>query len=188
MHLNAHNSAVYIVLGAAALLTWLASRPDADVQDAAGPPAEAPPGYYLEDVVLLGTDEAGAVLYRIVAGRVEEAGNERRLELSDVRVQYHENEDVAWLIEAERAAAPNDHSYLELRGNIRVTNSGRAPSGQVVVEADELLLEPERYAASTDSPVTVSFEGNRLEAIGLAADFRDDRLELRSGVHGRFEP
>jgi len=49
------------------------------------------------------------------------------------------------------------------------------------------LLEPERYTVTTDSPVTLSFEGNRLEARGLSADLRDDRLEL-SSVHGRFDP
>ncbi len=187
MHLNARNSAIYIVLCGAALVTWLASRPDAAEQRPPGPPADAPPGYYLEDVALLGTDDAGAVVYRIVAGRVEESGSVRELELSDVRVQYRDSEDVAWLVEAERATAPRDRSWLDLRGNIRVTSAAEDPSGQVVIETDRLLLEPERYTATTDAPVSLSFEGNRLEAVGLTADLKDDRLEL-SSVHGRFDP
>ncbi len=187
MHFNARNSAVYVVLCTAALVTWLASRPDAADQRPAGPPADAPPGYYLEDVTLLGTDDAGAVMFRIVAGRVEESGSERELELSDVRVQYRDSEAVAWLVEAERATAPSDRSWLNLRGNIRVTSAAEEPSRQVVIEADRLLLEPERYTATTDSPVILSFDGNRLEANGLSADLKDDRLEL-SSVHGRFDP
>lgn len=187
MHLNARNSAVYIVLCGAALVTWLASRPDAAEQGPSGPPAQTPPGYYLEDVALLGTDGAGVVVYRIVAARVEESGSGRDLELSDVRVQYRDREDVAWLVEAERATAPRDRSWLDLRGNIRVRSADDEPSGQVVIEADRLLLEPERYTASTDSPVTLSFEGNRLEATGLSANLKDDTLEL-SSVHGRFDP
>ena len=188
MHLNARSSAVYVVLCAAALLTWLASRPDSAEQRPSGPPATAPSGYYLDDVVLLGTDEAGAVLYRIVAGRVETSGRERELELSDVRIQYLETEDVAWLIEAENAAAPGDKSYLDLRGKIRVWSSSPGPTGRVVIEAERLLLEPERHAVSTDSPVSLSFDGKRLDATGLAADLKADRLVLRSGVHGRFDP
>ncbi len=187
MHLNARNSAVYIVLCGAALATWLASRPDAAEQRPSVPPADTPPGYYFEDVALLGTDDAGAVVYHIVAARVEETGSERELQLSDVRVQYRDSEDVAWLVEAAHATAPVDHSWLDLSGNIRVTSAAEEPSGQIVIEADQLLLEPERYTVTTDSPVTLSFEGNRLEARGLSADLRDDRLEL-SSVHGRFDP
>lgn len=187
MHFNARNSAVYAVLGAAALLTWLASRPDSAEQRPSGPPTATPPGFYLEDVALLGTDDAGAVVYRIVAGRVEESGSERELALSDVRVQYRDSEEVAWLVEAERATAPSDRSWLDLRGSIRVTSAAEEASGQVVIEADRLLLEPEQYTATTDSPVTLSFEGNRLEATGLSADLKSDRLEL-SSVHGQFDP
>ena len=188
MYLNARNAALYTVLFAAALVTWLASRPDPEVQIAPGPSADNPPGYYLKDVVLHGTDEAGTVLYRIVAGQVEESGAERRLELRDVRIQYRESEDVAWLIEAERAVAPSDRSYLDLQGNTRMTSSGEQPSGQIVIESNQLRFEPERFSASTDSPVSLAFGGRRLEAVGLAADLKGDRLELRSSVRGRFVP
>ena len=62
-----------------ALWSWLWSRQDAEEAPRGAPSRSGPLGYYLSDAEILGTDENGRPLYRILAGSAEERPDEDRL-------------------------------------------------------------------------------------------------------------
>ncbi len=187
MTIRARPVVVLIVLAGAALATWYYSRPAAVEELTRSRSTEIPPGYYLKDAVLLRTDDNGNFLYRIVARQVEQVADEEWLELSEVRVEYSREEDVQWLVSAEHAVARNDRSYLELHGNVHLESQPRDGAKRTVIETDQLRFEPMQFIASTSESVTVALGDTQLNASGLKAYLKDDKLDL-SDVHAQFSP
>jgi len=179
------NVLVFLVLAAAAAATWLLGRPEPRDAAAREVADAAPLGYYLRDAVIFGTDAAGAVIYRIYAEHVEQRERGHDLIMTQVRVEYDPRAAVAWLLTAARATAQGDGERLHLYGaKLRSRPADEADS--VVIETEELVLEPESYLAQSTGPVTVSRGGGRLQAAALTADLEHDVVELEE-VHGVFD-
>jgi lipopolysaccharide export system protein LptC len=186
MYFDTKNVVISILLMAAVAATWYFGR----IGTTATGPTEAtvspPLGYYLKGATLLGTNDQGRVFFRLEAESVTEDGERAALDLDSVRVEYHDNEDVSWQVSAARASAAQDQGYLELSGDVRLTNRVDAGTPATLIETEHLLLDPEAYLASTGEQVAVSIGDHRLAATGMKAYLKDDRLELESRVHGQF--
>ena len=187
MYLDTRNTAIVTLLVTAAVVSWFLSRAGTVVPPASELRGTAPLGYYLRNAVLLGTDDEGNIFYRVLAERVVEADESESLELSHVRVEYRDSADVRWQASAEQAQASRDTSILDLFGNVRLANDGAEGDTATVIETDRLRFDPDSFLATTDRPVTVSIGRGHIGATGMKAFLKDDRLELESQVHGRFE-
>ena len=108
MYINLRNCLIFGSLLGTTLLSWYLSRPATEIEVASEPSERAPLGYYLRDAVLFGTDEHGALLYRIVAEGVEQSTEQQGLELRQVRVEYQEKLDIQWALSAESAIMTDD--------------------------------------------------------------------------------
>lgn len=186
MHFNTRNVVVSVLLVGAVAATWYFDRIGQVTPTAIAPDASAPPGYYLLNAVLLGTNDEGRILYRILAERVSENAEGTALALRSVRVEFRESEDIGWQVSAANASAASDQSFLDLSGGVRLTGNAERGAAATVIETENLRLSPEDYLASTTDEVAVSLGGHRLSATGMDAYLRDDRLELKSQVHGQF--
>jgi lipopolysaccharide export system protein LptC len=186
MYVDTRNALLFLLLVAAALITWYfgSSNPVASVTAGAG--AELPLGYYLRDAVLFGADSEGRIFYEIHAKQVSQIPEEDVLQLDAVRVQYRGSEDVQWQVSAERAAATGDRAFLDLSGAVRLANDTEPGANATIIETDSLRLEPERHLASTQDIVRVTFADHSIDATGMKAYLKEDRLELESKVHGQF--
>lgn len=180
-----------LALGALAMLamaTWLWSRQGVDDQGPVAQIRASAPGFYLHGAAILGTDEEGRALYRVQAASAEELPGENRLLLSDVAVVYQPEVDVPWVLTAARGEAFQDETYLDFTGEVQLALNRQADSGSIVIRTTWLRLEPESYDVHTDSPVSLFFDGQRLDAVGMNANLKDERWALESGVHGEFSP
>jgi lipopolysaccharide export system protein LptC len=187
MRISLRNTIAGLLLSAAAAASWYWSRPVA-VVDQTEQTSSVPQGYYLAGAVLLGTDETGKVIYEVAATRAEERPDQSELLLSSVRVQYRPATEVHWLLTASNGEAPTDGSYLILQGEVELASSPTDGSESTIIRTSRLLLEPQMYAAISEEPVSVFFGGERLDAVGMKAYLKDDRLELESNIHGQFLP
>jgi lipopolysaccharide export system protein LptC len=148
-----------------------------------------PLGYYMRDAVLLGTDDEGRVTYRLHAGLAEERPEEAKLVLENVRFEYQPAENTPWSVVAARGEAPTSgEEYLDLEGDVQLTRNEGAPGEPARVQTNRLRLEPKSYLASAAGAVHIAVAGQTLDAVGLKAFLKDDRLELESQVHGRVAP
>jgi lipopolysaccharide export system protein LptC len=178
-----------LLLAAAALATWYFGRPAPNASSRPADDRAYPLGYYLRDAVLLGTDDRGTISYRLHVGLVEERPDEASLALENVLFEYEPSEQIPWSIAAARGDAPigEERGYLDLSGGVELTR--RAPTAKdqpTHVETETLRLEPDKHLASTKGTVRMTVGGNALDAVGLNAYLKDDRVELESQVHGRF--
>jgi lipopolysaccharide export system protein LptC len=185
---NLRNGVAMLLLAAAALVTWYFGRPAPKASSRPADDRAFPLGYYLRDAVLLGTDDQGAISYRLHAGLVEERPDAAALALEDVRFEYQPSEKIPWSIVAAKGSAPigAERAQLDLSGGVELTRAPAADGRPTRIETDTLRLEPDKHVASAAGPVRISVGGNALDAVGLTAFLEEDRIELESQVHGRF--
>jgi LPS export ABC transporter protein LptC len=182
------NLLLIILLGAAAVASWIFSRPlPIETRSRAGESA-APPGYYLLDAHLRGTDESGQVAYSIAAERLEENVDLGKLLLEGVVVDYHPPDEIPWVIKASRGVAPKNRAELQLTGGVEVRSAPADGSMPVQITTESLHFTPSTAIAMTDQPVAIEFGDWRVDAVGLRTLLKDRRLELESQVHGEVLP
>jgi LPS export ABC transporter protein LptC len=172
-----------LLIGAAVISTVLFIRSQPDEA------RETRPGlslaYYLDSAELTGTDASGNPLYRVWTDRAAQVPADDSISMQSVRMVYTPEGPQAWNLEAERGRIPADASVIELSGNVVVATATDAATR---IRTQRLDVDPATQEARTPAAVVVDYDGNVVNATGLYADFRNNRLKLLSDVSGSFTP
>jgi len=182
------NLLLIVLLGAAAVATWLWSQPSPPDQSRRPAGGDTELGYYLRGARMLGTDDNGRAVYRILADRLEERPNEERLLLERVQIEYHPPGELPWVITAGSGSATRDHSELELKDGVEIRSQPIDGSAPVRVTTPTLRFLPPTSRAETDERVVIDSGRWHLEGVRLRALLKGHRMELESDVHGKFVP
>lgn len=144
-------------------------------------------GFYLRAARVLGTDDNGALLYRIEAEYAEQR-SPSEIEFRNVNIHYASLSNVPWTLVADHALIGEDQDMVTLTGNVMaVSNEGF--SGDVTeIRTQYLEFQPDTYTASTDDRVQIRIGSRSLTATGMLALLQENRLRLESNVSGRFVP
>ena len=145
-------------------------------------------GYYINDAKLFGVDEKGQPLYQITARRLETSEQNNRLLLEDVRIEYWPRLKISWLLTAASGEVPQNEAYLDLQGGVKLAQRLENGATGTIIQAERLRLQPEAFYATTNEAVRVHLGRDQIDATGIRAYLKDNRLELESNVHGQFNP
>jgi lipopolysaccharide export system protein LptC len=185
--MNPQKIVLTVVLITAALGSWYLARPDR-IDDGDEPLLEAAHrGYYLKSARILGTGPDGSMLYEILAERAEQRdGN--RIEFTNVLINYSPDSAVPWTVNADIATIYQDQQRLMLRGHVRALSSEGFSGNDTEIRTQFLELDPENYIAETSERVQIRIGARSLTATGMLASLKENHLELRSNVSGKFLP
>ncbi len=185
--MSARSILFLIVLGAAAIFSWYLARPSGDdvVKAAAYEPLHR--GYYLKSARIFGTGPDGSALYEIVAAYAEQEDDDR-IYFSDVKISYSPEADVPWRVNADSATISQDERRVRLRGHVQALSSEGFAGNDTEIRTQYLELDPEAYVAETPERVQIRIGPRSLTATGMLASLKDNRLELKSNVSGKFVP
>jgi LPS export ABC transporter protein LptC len=181
------NITVTVLLTTAALGSWyLARQHSAD--DGLNAQAQAVNrGYYLKSARILGTAADGSLLYVIQASHAEQR-NDTEIAFTDVHINYSPASDVPWVVNADAAIANQDGSILKLQGHVRAHSSEGFSGNDTEIRTDYLELDPERYVATTEERVQIRIGARSLTATGMLASLKENQVQLKSNVSGKFAP
>lgn len=175
------------VLATGAMASWYLSR------SYSGDDAETPPfgatnrGYYLKSARILGTGADGGLLYEIQAERAEQQDDDR-VTFTDVRINYSPLSAVPWSVNADSATIYQDEQRVQLRGHVRAISSAGFSGNDTEIRTQYLELDPENYIAETNARVQIRIGARSLTATGMLASLKENHLELKSNVSGKFAP
>lgn len=185
--MNARNITTFAVLLSVAFCTWyLASSLQSTavtetVENGGGD------GFYLKAARILGTDQDGLLLYEIEADFIQQQES-NEIAMQNVQISYSDGTQVPWTITADEATISEDQSLVRLSGHV-IAVSDAGFEGQVTeIRAPQLDIEPVTYKAETDSRVQIRIGSRSLTATGMLALLRDNQLQLKSNVSGKFVP
>jgi lipopolysaccharide export system protein LptC len=184
---NARSIALTIALTIAALGSWYLARLDRLDDADEGPQDNTHRGYYLKSARILGTGPDGELLYEIIAARAEQQ-DDTRIEFTDVIINYSPDSDVPWTVNADTALVDQDEPRLMLTGHVRATSNEGFAGRNTEIRTEVLELDPENFVAETNERVQIRIGERSLTATGMLASLKENQLELRSNVSGKFLP
>jgi LPS export ABC transporter protein LptC len=187
MYLNVRNIAGFSALAALAAGSWYWNGQGAATDMDASQRGRVPLGYYLRGAQISVSDADGRILYEILADSAEERPGESRMLLERVLIRYTPAAEIPWDVRADRGEIPSDERYIDLIGRVELMSKPGAAQS-TIIQTQMLRFEPDAFLATTDVAVDVVFGDERLQAVGMSANLRDDLLELESNVHGQFNP
>ena len=184
--ISPRNAIVLGTLVAAALGSWYLARQNQG-QAAVEPADVTHRGYYLKSARILGTGEDGSLLYEIRAERAEQQDAER-IAFTNVLINYSPASEVPWSVNADTATIAPEMNRVLLRGHVRAVSSQGFSGNDTEIRTQYLELDPEAYLAETDERVQIRIGARSLTATGMLASLKDNTLELKSNVSGKFVP
>jgi lipopolysaccharide export system protein LptC len=179
--------ALTVVLTIAALGSWYLARLDRIDDDIAPSQDNSHRGYYLKSARILGTGPDGNMLYEILAERAEQQ-SDTSIEFTDVMISYSPDSDVPWTLNADTALVSQDQQRLRLTGHVRAISNEGFAGRETEIRTEVLELDPENFVAETDERVQIRIGERSLTATGMLASLKENQLELRSNVSGKFLP
>lgn len=177
----------FLLLSLAAFGSYYLSQSLSETEPEDPPPPTLQSGFYLRDARILGTGMDGRPLYEVEAEYAEQRGDQT-IELQTVRVIYTTEAGVPWHLVANSALISNDQEMLILSGDVIATASQGLDGQNTQIRTPYLELEPSNYVARTDDRVEVLIGTRSLNATGMLASLKDNRVSLRSNVSGKFVP
>ncbi len=142
--------------------------------------------FYLDRAEIAGTGEDGELLYQVWTEKASQPTADSSLDLTRVRMRYGDLEG-SWELKANSARIPAETSMIMLRGNV-IAASKDDENNTTVIRTQQLDIDTEAQKANTPRKVVLEFNGTKLNATGMHADFENNRLELLSNVNGKFLP
>ncbi len=144
------------------------------------------PDYFLRGFVATTMDDRGRPEQRLAADEMLRYADDGSMELSQPRLTLYGDGDTPWQIDAARGHLNRDGTRMQLSGGVRVTRD--EPGERLELTTDDMLLLPKQRYAETDAPLTLTHPRGRVDAVGLRAYMKDERLVLLAQVRGDYAP
>jgi LPS export ABC transporter protein LptC len=144
------------------------------------------PDTFVEDMTLSVMNGDGRAVYRLTAGSMSHYAGTDLLELRNPLVDITRPDGSQWQITAARGEAATSGEHVWLPGAVDLRRAADSRHGAMHIAASDVLVRPGEKVAETDRKAIISTDSFRVEAVGLKADFLNNRLELQSRVRGRI--
>jgi lipopolysaccharide export system protein LptC len=142
---------------------------------------------FVENMDLKVMNEQGLLDYRLKARRMTHYPNGKRFLLESPDIKILQDNGDTWRIVSERGETTEAADMIWLLGAVDIKRERSATRGPVHIVTSDLLVRPEQELAETEQAATITADRFQLEGIGVKADFRNDTMELRSSVRGRYD-
>jgi lipopolysaccharide export system protein LptC len=173
------------LLAGAAVSGWLLQGE----YTATGQPTASPGGPDLfvngMDLKIIGED--GNVRYRVQASRLEHFPSDDHSELTDPFLRVFGQERAIWDVRSERGRVADQGDTVWLLGRVVINRPQYADQRALNVVTSDLLVKPQADTAETDATAVIQSGHYRIEGVGMLANLRESRLDLRARVQGRVD-
>ncbi len=177
----------FAVLVIAAFGSWYLASVNSAVEELATPVEPVTRGYYLRSARIFGTGTDGELVYEINAEYAEQLPNQT-VSFTEVNVRYSDASNVPWRVDADTALIDPDEPVIQLSGHVTALSSDGFGGNPTEIRTAYLELDPEGFVAETDERVQIRIGQRSLTATGMLASLKDNELELKSNVSGKFVP
>ena len=143
--------------------------------------------YIVKDAKLYGTNTEGEFLYKIVAKKAQANNTDRQIYLDQVFLDYHGDQDIDWRITSEKGQLLSNSNVLALSGNVTVQSLSNE-NNMTTISTDYLEINPNTYTIATNRDVLIELDNNKIEAKGLTAQLKDNRLNFISNINASIQP
>jgi LPS export ABC transporter protein LptC len=185
--MNAKGTLGFAMLVLAAAGSWYLTASLRDPEPSEAARNTQSDGFYLRSAKMLGTSADGEPLYEIEAEYAEQMPDEE-IRFQNVRISYSPEAAVPWTLNADTALIGRNQERLVLSGHVVAVSSEGLGGEATEIRTSYLEFDPATYQAETDSRVQIRVGSRSLTATGMLALLKENQLQLKSNVSGRFFP
>lgn len=139
---------------------------------------------FMEDMTLSVMDESGQPVYEMTADSMTHRDDRKMLVMHNPLVHISRPNGSSWTISASRGEAADNGEHVWLPGEVRLHRDASSPNGAMRITSSDVLVRPHDKQVETARKALIITDTIRVEAVGLKADFEENRLELNSQVRG----
>ena len=143
--------------------------------------------YIVKDAKLYGTNAEGKFLYKIVAKKAQANNTDRQIYLDQVFLDYDGDQNVDWRITSDKGQLLSNSNVLALSGNV-IVQSLSNENNMTTISTNYLEINPNTYTIATNRDVLIESYNNKIEAKGLTAQLKDNRLNFNSNINASIQP
>lgn len=148
--------------------------------------ADSLPDFIIRDFNSQQFNADGKLQYEMEANQLIHYPTNDATELDSPVLKFESEVKGSWTVQSERGFVATDGNIVELNGNVLLTRQATLEDS-VTMATETLYLHLDKEFAETTKPVIISSTNTTVEAVGMQADFTDNRLILVSKVRGRHE-
>ena len=104
--------------------------------------------------------------------------------MSKLKLTYTD-EDVNWIVTSDRGQIISDMNILTLSGNVLIKNNTENNNSKILT--DYLEINPNTFTVATNRKVIIEINNNMIEANGLSAQLKDNKLKFSSNININIE-
>ena len=143
--------------------------------------------YIIKNAKLYGTNIEGNFLYKILAEKAQASNTDRQIYLDRVLIDYESSQNIDWRITSDKGQLLPNSNVLALSENVTVQSLSNENSG-TTISTNYLEINPNTYTIATNRDVLIEFDNNTIEAKGLTAQLKDNRLKFNSNINASIHP
>jgi lipopolysaccharide export system protein LptC len=184
--LNGKHSALLTLLLISVVLTgWLVQRQT--TLETQRNLSRSGPDLFVEGMDLKLISETGTLRYRVQAQRLDHFPYDDHSELARPVLEVFRENQALWYIQSERGRVSSDNERVWLLGEVEIRRLEGPDSDPFDIHTRDLLVKPAEETAETKQASVIRSARYRVEAVGVHADLRENRVELKSRVRGRID-
>jgi lipopolysaccharide export system protein LptC len=172
---------------AAALTLWLRDAAERPSESAASARLHLP-DYSMEGFELTVMDLNGNPDYRLQATGMRHYQDDGSTEMDAPQLVTFRYGEPPWRATAERGWASARAELVRLMGQVTVHRPAGPSGGEVHIETSELTVRPSEDYAETEQQVAGTMGDHQVQAVGMRLFLAEGRVQLLSGVRGRYVP
>lgn len=169
-----------------ALSWWLLRAVQSQRETRPGAPPQTP-DYYLYDFTLTAMNAQGRPSYRLSAPALVHYPSDDSALVTRPHLEVYRSGKPPWDIDAQQAHIADHGKRVFLTGRVKIVRRTAGSKRPVTILTRDLHIRPDQDYAYTDQPVTLLSNGLRVEAVGLRAHWKQERVQLLSRVRGVYE-
>jgi lipopolysaccharide export system protein LptC len=177
---------ILCILGLIGAVYYFSSGSGAPSAPTAAAQPDDAPGYSARDAEVVETGDDGRPLYTLTADRVRQHPNDNRVQLDSPRMTYIARDGVPWHVRARSGQIRGDGELVELYGDVHLNGQTPDAEAPTVIDTSTLSFDTKREVVWTKAPLTLDWNGIKVDAVGVTANLNDHRVRLESRVDGRL--
>ncbi len=183
-----HYIVLLVIVLVIATLTYKLSTNVDEAISISDPAQRHDPDYFIGDFTATMYDAEGLANYKIKAKYLQHFPDDDTIEITDLKINYHDNNNQTWLTTANKGVGYKNIEVLHLSGAVQIENLSENPDKKLVLTTDKLRIDFRTRQASTDTGVKILGKNSTINAIGMNIDLNNGKLNLKSQARGHYVP
>lgn len=176
---------VPLLLLAIVIRDWVETAPEEVKAESTIDMSATESDYYLEDFNTKKYDLNGQIEYEVTGNTLAHYPDGDRSEITKPSVIMHRDQ-IQWKIDSALGELKKNPSMFTLHGDVVVKRES-IDNSPIVMRTEAISILTDDNEVRTDKPIEIIAQTWQLRSVGLRSSLNEGKLNLLSGVTGRFE-